>query len=273
MLSNRVLAMISLALIVGAISDGVLYNRPEPSSAIYPIDTAHNIEIRSKNTVVLALQQTHGAWRVTAPFHAPATESRVALLLESNVQTARSYTIDELTEKDPTLQISNTLQQVFSNPIELRVDDNLFLLGDIEPVSQLRYVSANNKVFLQADHIVPLLHSLKSTFTDLQITESVSTVTIEKLPSDNDTAVTSASTATAAQLSYWDHLHALTVVDSDVLKDAPAAVVSIDQSKDDSERVYISHYQQHIALRPHQSDFAYIISEDQASKLGICVYC
>ncbi len=282
MLSNRNLAIIALVLIIGAISDGVLYNQVDHQPAIYPFNDARTIEVKYQDKVLLTLLKTDDEWQVTHPFHAPAIMSRVSLLLESNNQTNRSYSADDLKH------IFGNEPAAFPDPVELSVDNNLFLLGDIEPVSQLRYVSANNKVYLQADHIVPMLQSPKSTFTNLNITKSVTSVdlvlhqtnasnTANASAADDKTAGTATATATVEQLSHWSDLDALAVIDADILEQPPigtATITAATKHTDDTKKHFeIAHYQQLIALHPKDSKFAYLISQEQASTLGICVYC
>jgi len=260
-----------MVLIIGAASDGVFYNRPIASQAIYPFNDTQTIEIKYQNDILLALRKVEDEWVVTSPFHAPAKASRVSLLLDSNVQTARSYSEATLKEDaDPTARIG--LSERFPDPVELRLNDNLFLLGDIEPVSQLRYVSANHRVYLQADHIVPLLQSAKSTFTDLNIATSVNAVILEQPTSAASTGAPT-TPVPAEQLTHWDNLDALTIVNADLLDQPSIAGVTVHQTAGHSKSFDISRFQQHVALRPPDANYAYLISEEQASKLGICVYC
>lgn len=303
MLSNRNLAIVALVLIVGAIGDGVLYSRPVASPAIYPIKAADTIELKYQDQLVLALRKADNeSWLVTAPFHAPAIDSRVALLLDANYQTSRSYAETELKvgnssnhSNNPQSSADNSVQplfsDLFSDPVELRVNDHLFKLGMVEPVSQLRYVSANDRIYLQADYVIPLLQSPRSTFTNLDITKAVRAVSIVRL-SDTDGSVPKQSLTNAAavttlkpgdknaianatpqQLSQWQNLAALTVVDAALLNQPPTATVTVEQSDNADARFAISRYQQLFALHPEQQQFAYLISQEQAEKLGICVYC
>jgi len=224
-----------------------------------------------QDNVVIALHKAKDEWLVTAPFHAPARQSRVALLLDSNNQTARSYMPEEL--KTST---NNNFSNSFLDPIELRVNGNLFLLGDIEPVSQLRYVSANNKVYLQADHIVPLLQSPRSTFTDLEIVKSAESVELQLHTGQINTSDNGSNSTTflsAEQLSHWNDLNALMIIDADLLDRTSTAVAIVSLPAGDTRHLDIFPFQQHVALRPATSAFAYLISEQQAEKLGICVYC
>jgi hypothetical protein len=298
-LSNRSLAVIAMVLIAGAFGDGHLYNRPVISQSIYPINSPDTIEVKYNNMVVLALRKSDDQrWLVTAPFHAPAIDSRVALLLDSNYQTSRSYTPSELatsSAKSAAKATGNNAVQLFSDPVELRVNNNLFTLGAIEPVSQLRYVSAKTRVYLQADYVVPLLRSPKSTFTDLSVTESVDSVsmTVYSISTDdaanrqasskavavspglrtNDNALKHQRSATLEQLAQWQNLEALAVVDAELLNQSPIARVTIEQARTQPVQLEISRFQELFALRPAQHKFAYLIGEEKADKLGICVYC
>jgi len=268
--SNRNLAIIALVLIIGAAGDGLLYNRPDTNVTIYPLQDPQSIEVRYQDEVVIALRKFNDRWLVTAPFHAPARYSRVALLLDSNNQIARSYTQDVLQSAT-----DDNFKQIFTDAVELRVDGNLFLLGLIEPVSQLRYVAANNKVYLHADHIVPLLQSPASTFTDLNITLSVESVDIQfpakSASTGNDRGKDGVESA--VQLSEWNDLEALTVINANLIKQPLMATATVYKSADSSTRFDIFPFQQHVALHPQKSEFAYLITEQRAEQLGICVYC
>jgi hypothetical protein len=263
LLSNRILAIVALVLLAGAIGDGVLYNRPDVSPAIYPLDNVRSIKISHQEHTLLALQKTDGQrWEITAPFHAPAKSTRVALLLDTNVQTARSYTL-RTKENDG-------LTHAFTQPITLRLDEHEFLLGDIETVSQLRYVLANDHVYLQADHIVPLLQSPKSTFTDLRITDAIKGADIRTKTGEtslNDT-----------QLAAWDKLDALAVIDAAMI-DAETpdrtedASVVLQLAANKRNTLHVVPFREYVALQPKDKNFAYLISEEQALALGVCVYC
>ncbi len=278
MFSNRSLAIIAAALLIGAATDGVLYNLPETANAIYPLNDARSIEVKHQDNVVLALQKAEHEWVVSAPFHAPAKASRVALLLDTNHQTARSYNAEDL---QTTIGHQS---ESFPDPIELRIDNNLFLLGNIEPVSQLRYVSANDTVYLQADHVLPLLQSPKSTFTNLTIASSVDSVELEIHLSDTDDTTTDNTTAgnpsrhsatpvSPEQLSQWSNLEALAVIDAQLLDQTPVATATVDQTATDKKSYDIIRFQKYIALYPSGAKYAYLVSQEQADKLGICVYC
>lgn len=314
MLSNRSLAVVAMVLIVGAIGDGMLYNRPVVSPSIYPINNPDTIEVKYNDKVILALRKSADQqWLITAPFHAPAMESRVALLLDSNNQTNRSYTTTELAASSPpgagattkahgtkeaTAKDSATndiVAHLFSDPVELRVNRNLFRLGAIEPVSQLRYVAADTKIYLQADYVIPLLQSPKSTFTDLSVTKTVDAVTIIAHTAQTDTAAHKQSSPTAVatspakgtdsnarkhngnatdeQLAEWQNLEALAVVDAALLNHPPIATATIERARNQHTQLDISRFQALVALRPADHQFAYLVSEEQAEKLGICVYC
>ena len=275
MFSNRSLAIIAAALLIGAATDGVLYNLPETATTIYPFNDARSIEVKHQDNVVLALQKAEHEWVMSAPFHAPAKASRVALLLDTNHQTARSYNAEDL-------QTAIGYQsESFPDPIELRIDNNLFLLGNIEPVSQLRYVSANDTVYLQADHVLPLLQSPKSTFTNLTIASSVESVELEiHLSNTDDTTAgnphpsrRSPTPVSPEQLSQWSDLEALAVIDAQLLDQTPVATATVDQTAADKKSYDIIRFQKYIALYPSGAKYAYLVSEEQADKLGICVYC
>lgn len=263
LLSNRFLAIVALALLAGTIGDGVLYNRPDASHAIYPFDSVSRIEISQQDHTLLALQKADAErWEITAPFHAPAKSTRVALLLDSNVQTTRSY---PLRTKE-----NEHLHNAFTQPLTLRLDEHEFLLGDIETVSQLRYVMANDHVYLQADHIVPLLQSARSTFTDLRISDAVESVDIHSTNGE--------TSANATQLAAWDKLDALAVIDAAMIEaEMPDRItdasVTLQLSADNKRStLQVIPFREYVALQPDDKKYAYLVSEEQALALGVCVY-
>jgi len=279
--SNRNLALVALALIAGIVSDGWLYNQAPATQAIYPLDNPASIKISYQERVLLTLQKTETqSWVITSPFNAPANDSRVALLLDSNIQTSRSYANQDIVAKKYSVNTRGTTNDEFpygfSDPVELQVNEQTFLLGDIEPVSQLRYVSANNRVYLQADHIVPLLKSIKSTFTDLRITGSVESVEIvyqnsnsdPELPDTDPQVIIEPITTSSDRHSRWSNLDALSVIDAQLLDQPPFALVTLRVASGDRQFEIIP-MQNRVALRPREAQFAYVLSEQQVSNLGI----
>ena len=75
------------------------------------------------------------------------------------------------------------------------------------------------------------------------------------------------------QLSQWSDLEALAVIDAQLLEQAPVATATVDQTAADKKRYDIIRFQKYIALYPSDAKYAYLVSEEQADKLGICVYC
>ena len=284
MFSNRNLAVIALALMIGVVGDGLLYNRAPLISAIYPLDDPRSIEIRYREELLLALHKAEDqSWQITAPFQAPANASRVALLLDSNVQTTRSYTTQDIVAKDLVAKknkntIEHTLPPGFADPVELQINNQTFLIGDIEPVSQLRFVSAKDRIYLQADHIIPLLQSARSTFTDLLVTGKVKTVELDYQTPESDSGSTqtepqaNTKPISADQLSHWSNLKALAVMDADALDETTIAVATLSLEEGDKQ-FEITPLQSHLTLRPVDAKFAYVLSEQQASKLGVCLTC
>lgn len=273
MLSNRYLAVVALILIVGTFGEGVLYNRPAADTAIYSLQDPTDIEVTYRGKLALRLNKNNsGSWTVTSPFNAPAITSRVELLLDSNEQSARSYPLQKVQSHNGPGASS------FSDPVALKVDGLEFLIGDIEPVSQLRFVAAKNRVYLQADHIVPLLQSPKATFTDLNISGKVDSVDIaypdQKLAhtrqSDLETSITD-------KPSHWSNLQALGVVDASLLDTPTFGSVTLTLDSGKKQLFHLYHLQQHGpqygVLRPANAAFAYLLNSEQTTTLGICVYC
>lgn len=164
--SNPILLLIIGVLTAGILSDGKLYNRQPPLQTIYPHDNAAEqpelIELYHDDQLHLSFIRSNSEWTQTTPIKAPAQQQRVQVLLDTNSYSRRQY---------PESSLSGT--DVFNNSITLKIDGDEFHFGDIEPVSKLRYVRANNHIYLQPDYVIPLLGAANNAFVDLKISNDV----------------------------------------------------------------------------------------------------
>jgi len=166
-ISNLTLLLVIAVLTSGILFDGILYNKPLVQQVIYPIEDAQLIELHLDDQLILAFKQSDEQWSQTHPFSAPAQQQRVQVLLDTNRFTRREYKESQLPDTD-----------IFNQSVTLTVDGNPYELGSVEPVSNLRYVKADKRIYLQPDTVIPLLRAANNAFVDLKITAEVQQVSI-----------------------------------------------------------------------------------------------
>jgi len=166
-LNNIALLAIIAMLCVGIFADGVLYNRPPSQTSIYPLQNPTSIEINHNNEAVYQFTKTGEQWVQTHPTAAPASSDRIDILLGTNNFSNRNYPASSL-----------PLNDLFTASITLKIDNREFFIGAMEPVSQLRYVRSEDRVYLQPDIIVPLLSAASNPFINLMLTSTVNEVKV-----------------------------------------------------------------------------------------------
>jgi len=164
---NIALLAIIAMLCIGIFTDGVLYNRPPTQLSIYALQNATTIEINHDGEPVYKFIRTGKQWMQIYPVQAPASSDRIDMLLSTNNFSKRNYPASSL-----------PLTDLFTQSISLNIDNQEFLIGAMEPVSQLRYVRSEDQVYLQPDIIVPLLSAAKNPFINLLITTKVDKVRV-----------------------------------------------------------------------------------------------
>ncbi len=243
LLSNRVVIIIASLLAIGILLDGKAYNRSPQLQSIYSIQNARSVTVSQNDQTTMAFERHSDQWMLTTPLNAPANAQRVQVLIDSNWQTNRSYSATDL-----------PLTELFSDAIELDIDGHLFRLGTIEPVSKMRYVMAGDKVYLQADHVIPVLRASTSAFVDLTIASNVTAVTVDDIKQENPQS--------------WSGLKALGIISLEDISEDAAAVVQVKQKTGDQQ--FNLHYQQGTAiLVPPQQAFGYILSPQQLIQLDL----
>lgn len=242
--SNTVISIIAAGLAIGVLLDGKLYNKSPATTTIFTLPSPGKIIISQQDTTMMVLEKQSDQWLLTEPVIAPLNTERVNVLLESNQQTKRSYATADL-----------PIEQLFLNPVTVEIDGHSFQLGIIEPVSKQRYVLANDRVYLQADHVMPMIRSGTSPFLDLSITSVVQQVSI-------DGAIASDNRA-------WSSLKALGIVPRKQITTAPIHSIEVFQANK-QRTVFQLYNQEGVAiLAAPGSEFGYLISAQQAQQLGL----
>lgn len=181
-----------------------------------------HIIISRPNSTNMTFEKTSLGWQITQPFQAQANTTRIKLLL-SLLQTASYAQLDN----------SNTLQQFGLSPdsIELKLNKHSFQFGDIESISNHRYILHNNSVHLVEDKVMPMLQASATSFIENKLFAKDSIIEKLSLPlfNENETLSNkqliiekvndhwqSKSAYTADQLTTlvdtWHHTYALQVL-------------------------------------------------------------
>lgn len=244
MLSNKVVGFIAVVLLTAILLDGRAYNRTPDREAIYKLPDLPEINIKKDDELIMSFAHRQGRWHLTAPFVAPVLQSRVEVLLKTNTATTRQYTRNELTS-----------EVLFTDPVTVEIGSQQYLLGQIEPVSQLRYVLANNTVYLQDDDVIPLLHAGQQAFVDLKLTGQVTEVKLNNQPVDDPTA--------------WSDLMALGLIKSDAIHTDPIARVTVQDDNKDYQQLNIHTVDGIAVLTASDQDYGYLLSDEQTQKLQL----
>ncbi len=186
-ISNVALLVLIAALGAGILLDGQVYNKPTPMQTIYPLNSATSIEVHFDNQLILGFEKKdQQQWLQSTPIAAPAQQQRVQVLLDTNKHGQRYYPSSALPTED-----------IFKEPITLKLDKATYEFGSVEPVSKLRYVRANDRIYLQPDSVIPLLSAASNAFIDLKVTAQVQSIKIGDTP--------------LAQADLWSNLTAIDV--------------------------------------------------------------
>lgn len=247
LLSNRVISIIAVILAAGILLDGKLYNRAPKAAMIFSLTDPATISIRQQDQLIMAFENTNEQWVMTQPTDAPLDTDRIQLLLDSNHQISRSYVAAEL-----------PLEDLFPHPVTIDIDGKQFQLGELEPVSKLRYVLADNRVYLQADHVIPMIRAGATAFLDLGLTDSVTAVEINQQSIQNPES--------------WSSLKALGIVPNSKLDTDPVFSITIKQKSKDNQIFQVYVQEDVVILSSPSKRYGYLISQQQSEQLGLAKY-
>ncbi|MEM7257991.1 MAG: hypothetical protein AAF404_11440, partial [Pseudomonadota bacterium] len=192
-----------------------------------------------------AFANQNGRWHLTAPYVAPVLQSRIDVLLRTNHVTTRQYKHEEL-------------NNIFTDPILLEIGSYQYQLGQLEPVSQLRYVLAGDTVYLQADEVIPLLHAGQHAFIDLAITDKVSGISINDTPLENT--------------ANWSDLQSLGLIQTQAIDIAPIAIITITDEQNRPQILNMYSIDGVAVLAASDRDYGYLLSAKQVSELELDGY-
>ena len=242
-LSNLFLTTVIGLLGIGILLDGTLYNKAPTHPAIHQIGEPQAVSAFINNQPLVTLERVGNIWHQTYPIAAPAQSLRVQPLLDTNKYSQRSYRLEDLPH-----------EEIFADPVTLKINDTEYLLCTVEPVSKLRYVRSGDQVFLQPDTILPMLAAAETVFVDLNITGKVDRLTI------GDTVL--------EQPAVWTDLKALRIVDTNRTDNANNSI-EIRVTEDDQIRVLSASLSEIGYTITKDQKFTYLIPDTTAEKLGL----
>jgi len=222
-ISNPALLAVIAILGTGILLDGKLYNKKPQQVAIHALGDAQTIELQFAGQQILGFDKINDNWQQSFPVLAPVQSQRLQVLLDTNKYSQRKYATADVPEDD-----------IFVDPIKLKINDVEYDFGSIEPVSKLRYVRSGDLVYLQPDTVVPLLSAKNNAFLDLQITNDVQNITIGE--------------TTLEQPDAWSNLQAVDIIDDK--SSGPALDIEVISNKKSQ------------LLKAKHGDSGYTISED-----------
>jgi acyl carrier protein len=247
MLSNKVVAVVAVALFAFILLDGRAYNRNPDRVGIHTLPATPDIKIKKDDELILAFSHLGNRWHLTEPFIAPVRQSRVEALLATNIVTARNYDVDEINSDD-----------LFRDSVSVEFGEHVYRIGQLEPVSQLRYVLANNRVYLQADTVIPLLHAGQSAFVDLTMTRKVTGVTINQQELDN--------------ADQWSNLKSLGVIAQENIANDPVARIALTSANNQRQDLYLHSVDGVAVLSFSGEKYGFLLSDEQARTLNLIDY-
>ncbi|MFW5450365.1 MAG: DUF4340 domain-containing protein [Methylophagaceae bacterium] len=185
----------------------------------------HRITIKRANATTIILEKSLSEWRVIQPLQAKANDTRIKLLL--SILDTRSHATSMASDEDSLRQFGLAPAKV-----TLILNEQQFHFGDVETISNHRYILHHELVHLIDDNVSHLLNTSASSFIDNRLLASNTVITKITLPILNaDNTISSdysdiensegqwkSSDAhyTADQLtaliSVWQHAYALQVL-------------------------------------------------------------
>lgn len=135
------------------------------------------VQRAEQNTIELV--RNHAGWQLTQPFTAHASDSRINLLL-SLLETipGEQFAIDN--------DLDLAAFGLAEPELTLLFNDRAFTFGDIEPLSEQRYLRTDNVIYLFNDSISPLLQASASGFIENRLFADVGQLQSLDIPMRSD---------------------------------------------------------------------------------------
>jgi len=240
-LSNLALLAVIGILALLILLDGKLYNKPHQQQLIYPISDAQSVEVYFDDELLLGFTKADDLWRQSHPTKAPVQQQRVQVLLDTNKTSPRHYNVSDV-----------PADEIFKDSFTLRIDSKEYQLGTTEPVGNLRYVKAADKVYLQPDKVLPILSAANNAFIDLGITDQVQHISVGETSLEHT--------------EEWSNLMAVSVI-AETASQTPGTEIKLTQNRQTSKLI-ARHSDAGYTLTT-ENGFQYLLDPQTAESLGL----
>lgn len=165
-MNNRLYINAALLLLLGGLSLLVLFDvnqqsEKPPRLTTLDIPNIDNIQIKQKSGAQISFKLNNGNWRLASPLSANALNEKIERLLKiSQIKIQANYPLDF--EQLNIFGLSSPI-------VELHFNDTKLLIGKIDPVNQLRYISRGPQLFLVDDTFLHLLTKKSNAYIDTRL--------------------------------------------------------------------------------------------------------
>lgn len=122
----------------------------------------NQITIEQAHRTPIIITKQHQQWQLTQPVQAKANPTRIKLLLSL---------LSQPIGKQHAVNAQTNLSSfgIAQDSLQLQLNDHQFTFGNLEPISQKRYLLYQNQLFLVEDTVAPLLNTTATNLIDNQI--------------------------------------------------------------------------------------------------------
>lgn len=152
---------------------------PVPSLSTLSAESVNQLQIERKGKPTISLQRHQQVWQLTQPFSARANQTRVNLLL--SLLSSPVHGQLQAMDKDALGQFGLAQPRV-----TLSMNSARFAFGNVESLSENRYVLHQGTVYLIQDDVTPLLNASAGSFVDNRLIADNSEITKLSIPASAD---------------------------------------------------------------------------------------
>jgi hypothetical protein len=195
-MKSRYLINIGLILLLAVL---FWLNQDRESTPIYPrlttmpTQTVHTISISRDANEQIELKRVDHQWKIIKPIQTNANETRLKLIL--SLLSVSSFSQLALSSESAELNKFG----ISKNSTRILFNDLVFIFGNIEPLSQNRYVYFDKQLHLIDDQVSTLLNANIASFIENRLLDSTQHIISLKLPLLGPEQVLSASSVIITQ--------------------------------------------------------------------------
>lgn len=179
-MQSRFIINLILLLIVVGVSLYLTFTSPDDEGSEpvaisdVPAEQIQTIRIERKERPAIHFSKDGDTWMMRSPFEVKARPQRIEALLGL----LATPSVDQLDAGDAALDRMN-LQ---TPEVTLRLDDEVFAFGDVNPLDQTRYVLYRDTIHLINDHLYPQLATGAGFFIDTKVVPDDAAISMVQYP-------------------------------------------------------------------------------------------